>query len=161
MNAPTATTGHTTTGHTQPHTTQRIVLRRVPLRGRIGVYDWEQTEPQPMLLDLEFDLPGTAACTSDALTDTVDYAEVIDQLRALALSRPHRLVEAMAHSMCELLRQRFGLTRLRLGLAKLAPFPGAEVGIVVERHGPPPLTTPMTPAATAHAARADTHWSCA
>ncbi|NDY91780.1 dihydroneopterin aldolase [Ideonella livida] len=141
------------------HTTRRIVLRRVPLRGRIGVYDWEQTEPQPMVLDLEFDLPHTAACTSDELADTVDYAEVIDQLRALALSRPHRLVEAMAHSMCELLRQRFGLERLNLGLFKLAPFPGAEVGIVVERHGPLPASAPTL--AAPGAARPETLWSCA
>jgi dihydroneopterin aldolase len=111
----------------------RIVLRRVAMDARIGVYAWEKAAPQPIVLDLEFELPHGDACFSDDLEDTVDYAAVIEQLRTVALTRPHRLVEAMAHTMCEVLLRDFGLRQVRLTLMKLAPYPGAEVGIVVER----------------------------
>jgi dihydroneopterin aldolase len=111
----------------------RIVLRRIAMDARIGVYAWEKAKPQPIVLDLEIDLPHDDACFSDDLEDTVDYAAVIERLRTLALTRPHRLVEAMAQSMCNVLLHEFGLPRVRLTLMKLAPFPGAEVGIVVER----------------------------
>jgi dihydroneopterin aldolase len=111
----------------------RIVLRRIAMQARIGVYAWEKAAPQPVVLDLELDLPHADACFSDDLEDTVDYAAVVERLRTLALTRPHRLVEAMAQSMCDVLLHEFGLPRVRLALMKLAPFPGAEVGIVVER----------------------------
>lgn len=111
----------------------RIVLRRVAMEARIGVYAWEKAAPQPIVLDLEFDLPHDEACFSDDLEDTVDYAAVIERLRTVALTRPHRLVEAMAQTMCDALLHEFGLRRVRLTLMKLAPYPGAEVGIVVER----------------------------
>jgi dihydroneopterin aldolase len=111
----------------------RIVLRRVAMDARIGVYAWEKAAPQPIVLDLEFDLPHDEACFSDDLDDTVDYAAVIERLRTVALTRPHRLVEAMAQTLCDVLLHEFKLRRVRLTLMKLAPYPGAEVGIVVER----------------------------
>jgi dihydroneopterin aldolase len=111
----------------------RIVLRRLAMDARIGVYAWEKAAPQPVVLDVEFDLPHDDAAFSDDLADTVDYAAVIERLRTLALTRPHRLVEALAQSMAQVLLYEFGVPRVRLTLLKLAPFPGAEVGITVER----------------------------
>jgi hypothetical protein len=39
----------------------------------------------------------------------------------------------MAETMAMTVQQEFGVPWLNLTLSKLAPFPGAEVGIVVER----------------------------
>jgi dihydroneopterin aldolase len=74
----------------------RIVLRRLAMEARIGVYAWEKQAPQPIVVDLEFDLPHDAACFTDDLDDTVDYSAIVERLRTLALTQPHRLVEAMA-----------------------------------------------------------------
>lgn len=114
----------------------RIVLRDLRMNACIGVHAWEMEAPQPVRLDLEFDLPQARACRSDDLADTVDYMAVVACLRSLALSRPHRLVEAMAESMCNALHQRFGLTHIRLSLIKLAAIARSEVGITVEREWP-------------------------
>lgn len=114
----------------------RIVLRRLSLPARIGVYDWEQTAPQPIVIDLSFEPPHNPAAASDALADTVDYAQVVARLRHLALHAPCLLVEAMAERMASSLLQEFGLRWLRLELVKLAPIPGSEVGIVIERQAP-------------------------
>lgn len=111
----------------------RIVLRRVAMEARIGLYAWELESLQPIVLDVEFDLPRTDACQSDDLNDTIDYAAVIDTLKGVAVNQPHKLVEAMAETMCVTLHERFGLRHIRLTLLKLAPVPRAEVGIVVER----------------------------
>ncbi|MDZ5460863.1 dihydroneopterin aldolase [Azohydromonas lata] len=115
----------------------RIVLRRLMMDARIGVYAWEKEAPQPIVVDLEFDLPHGDACFSDDLADTVDYAAIVERLRAVALTQPHRLVEAMAQTMCTVLQTEFDLQYVRLTLMKLAPFPGSEVGIVVERERAP------------------------
>ena len=111
----------------------RIVLRRITMNAHIGVYAWEKEAAQPIVLDIEFDLPVSAACASDELGDTIDYAAVVDLLKHVAIHQPRRLVEAMAETMCQALHDRFGLQHIRLTLLKLAPFPGSEVGIVVER----------------------------
>ena len=118
--------------HVQP-TRSSLFVRRLRMEARIGVYDWEKAEPQPLLIDLEFDLASMLACHTDRLGDTVDYAEVVARLRELAVARHFELVEALAEAMALLLQREFGVPWLRLTLTKLAPFPGAEVGIVLER----------------------------
>jgi dihydroneopterin aldolase len=127
---------HEATG-TRLRTDPRIVIRRLALTARIGVHDWEQVAPQPLVLDLEYGLPGTEAQHSDELKDTIDYAAVVARLRGIALERPHRLVEAMACTMADCLLADFGMPWLVLRLSKLAPFPGAEVGVVIEREARP------------------------
>ena len=111
----------------------RIFVRRLQLAARIGVHDWEKLDLQPVIIDLEFALPSERACHSDKLDDAVDYAEVVAALKHLATVRHYELVEAMAETMAGAIQRDFGVPWLLLRLSKLAPFPGAEVGIVVER----------------------------
>jgi 7,8-dihydroneopterin aldolase/epimerase/oxygenase len=111
----------------------RIFIRRLQFDACIGVYEWEKLSQQPVVLDLEFGLLSDAACHSDRLADTVDYARVVERLRTLATSSHYELVESLAETMALALQEEFGVPWLTLSLSKLAPFPGAEVGIVIER----------------------------
>lgn len=111
----------------------RIFIRQLRLDARIGVLDWEKATPQPIVVDLEFALPSPLACITDRLEHTVDYACIVERLRALALERPCQLVEAMAEGMAQMLQREFGVPWLALTLTKLAPFPGVAVGITIER----------------------------
>jgi 7,8-dihydroneopterin aldolase/epimerase/oxygenase len=119
-----------------PQTTpqrSRIFVQGLRIDARIGAYDWEKATPQPLQIDLEFGLVSQLACHTDRLGDAVDYAEVIGRLKELANARHFELVEAMGEAMAMVLQSEFGVPWLVLRLSKLAPFPGAEVGIVVER----------------------------
>jgi len=111
----------------------RIFVQGLRIDARIGVHDWEKATPQPVQIDLEFGLVSQLACHTDRLGDAVDYAEVVERLKELANARHFELVEAMGEAMAMVLQNEFGVPWLMLRLAKLAPFPGAEVGIVVER----------------------------
>lgn len=121
----------------------RIIVRQLALAARIGLHDWEKAEPQPVVVDLELDAATQAACTSDRLDDTVDYAAVIDRIRLVAM-RPHALVEAMAHGMCAAVLEDPQVLGVRLTLTKLAPFPGAQVGVVLQRRQAVRPCTQMT-----------------
>lgn len=110
-----------------------IFVRGLKLDGRIGTYAQERMAPQPIVVDIECVLPGDTACHSDRIEDTVDYAAVADRLRAVAMERHYELVEAMAHTMAETIRCEFGVPRLRLTVVKIAPMPGVEVGVTIER----------------------------
>ena len=132
--------GHAPRGEVLAHPSPQPVrsslfVRRLRMDARIGVYDWEKAAPQPLLIDLEFDLASLLACHTDRLGDTVDYAEVVARLRELAVERHYDLVEALAEAMALAVQGEFGVPWLRLTLTKLAPIPGAEVGIVLGRGG--------------------------
>lgn len=129
--------GHAPRGDVVAHPVSQPVrsnlfVRRLPMEACIGVYDWEKAAPQPMLLDLEFGISSVLACRTDRLGDTVDYAEVVARLRDLAMERHFELVETLADAMARLVQREFAVPWLRLTLTKLAPFPGAEVGVVLE-----------------------------
>jgi dihydroneopterin aldolase len=111
----------------------RIFVSRLQLAARIGVHEWEKLDLQPIIVDLEFGLPSEVACHTDNIDDAVDYSEVVATLKHLATVRHYELVEAMAETMAAAIQREFGVPWLLLRLSKLAPFPGAEVGIVVER----------------------------
>lgn len=114
-------------------TRSSIFIRRLQFDARIGVYDWEKAALQPVVIDLEFGLASELACHTDRLGDAIDYSAVVERLRQLATAKHYELVEAMAETMAMAVQQEFGVPWLNLTLSKLAPFPGAEVGIVVER----------------------------
>jgi dihydroneopterin aldolase len=111
----------------------RVFVRKLQLAARIGVHDWEKLDLQPVVIDLEFAMPSERSCHSDRLEDAVDYAAVVAMLKRLATQRHYELVEAMAETLSQALQRDFGVPWLRLRLSKLAPFPGAEVGVEVER----------------------------
>jgi dihydroneopterin aldolase len=111
----------------------RIFVQRLEIEARIGVYDWEKESLQPLLIDLEFGLASHLACRTDRLGDAIDYAEVVACLKGMATARHYELVEAMGEAMAMVLQSEFRMPWLVLRLSKLAPFPGAEVGIVIER----------------------------
>ena len=110
-----------------------LFVRHLEIDARIGVYHHEKDRIQRILLDIEFGMNSELACHTDRLSDAIDYSKVVERVRDIALERHYELVEALAESMALLLRRDFGLPWIRLSLAKLEPFPGAQVGIVIER----------------------------
>lgn len=113
----------------------RIFVRRLCLDAWIGFYEWEKSEPQPIMLDLECALPSSLACITDCIEHTVDYGALVERLRGFALEKPRDLVESLAEGMATVIQAEFGVPWLQLTLTKLAPLPGAEVGITIERGG--------------------------
>jgi dihydroneopterin aldolase len=111
----------------------RIFIHHLQLAARIGIHDWEKIDLQPVVIDLEFALPTELPCYTDDIGDAVNYADVVETLKRLATARHYELVETMAETMAQAIQRDFGVPWLRLRLSKLAPFPGAEVGIVLER----------------------------
>jgi len=114
-------------------TRSRLFLRRLEIDATIGVYDQEKNRVQRVIVDLEFGLNSELACHSDRLDDAVDYARVVARLRKVATQRHYDLVESLAETMARMLQTEFRVPWLELAVAKVEPFPGAEVGIVIER----------------------------
>jgi dihydroneopterin aldolase len=112
----------------------KIFIQDLRLETRIGVYEWEQHLPQPLLVNVEFSLPSSQPFASDRFADVVDYSQVVARLKSLAANHPHKLVERFAEAIADILRGEFGAPWARVSVAKLAPIAGVkQIGVAIER----------------------------
>ena len=100
----------------------------------IGVYDWERSIRQTVVLDLEMAWDNRRAAASDQVVDALDYAAVSQRLLAFIEDSEFQLIETLAEQVAEIVMGDFNVPWLRLRLAK----PGAvsrarDVGVLIER----------------------------
>ncbi len=99
-----------------------IELRGLRVLARIGVTDAELEVERPLLIDVDLIPRDVTATETDAIADTVDYAEVAALVERIATAAPHRTLE-----------------RLAAGIAAEIVAGGdcAEVGVRVAKPEPP------------------------
>jgi len=115
-----------------------IFIHQLRVDAIIGVYDFEKTQPQPLYLDFELQVDLQAAGKSDALKDTVDYAEVSQQVIQHLQHSQYELLETLAENLCQLLFQQFSaIQAIQLILSKPQAVAEARtVGIRIFRQRP-------------------------
>ena len=111
-----------------------IFIRELRIETRIGIYPREREAAQMIELDIEIGLRGEHAAHSDRIEDTIDYAEVVADIRRLFAERHFDLLEHAAESIAQRVIGDFGAPWLRISISKLAPLPGVrKLGITLER----------------------------
>jgi dihydroneopterin aldolase len=105
----------------------------------IGIYPREQAVPQTLEISLEIGASTARSGESDDLRDTIDYAAVVERLRAELEERRFRLLEGLAEYVAGVLLDDFGAVWARVSIAKLGAVRGARrAGVVIERGRPTP-----------------------
>ena len=111
-----------------------IFLREIRLDARIGVYKREKAITQAVELDLELALPGDRVFKSGKVSDTIDYAAVIQRIRAALVERHYSLVENLAEQVAQIILKEFHAPWVRVSIAKIGAQQNARrVGVVIER----------------------------
>ena len=111
-----------------------IFLREVRLDARIGIYKREKTITQTVELDLEIALPDDRVFESGKVADTIDYAVVIERVRAVLVEQHYGLVENLAEHVAQILIGEFHAPWVRVSIAKIGAQPNARrVGVAIER----------------------------
>lgn len=111
-----------------------VFIRGLQIETVIGIYDWERRVRQPVVIDLELGADLRRAAASEAIEDALDYHAISVRLQQFVGEGQFRLVEALAEQCATLLQKEFGVTWLRLRLAKPTAIAAAvEVGVVIER----------------------------
>jgi dihydroneopterin aldolase len=116
----------------------RVFIRGLRVDTVIGVYGWERSVRQTLVLDLELaaDIAGPAA--TDDVGRALDYDAVCQRLRRYGQESQWQLVETFAEGVAKLLREEFGVPWLHLRLAKPGAVAGADaVGVIIERGARP------------------------
>lgn len=122
----------------QPVATGRIVMTKIFVTGlkidaQIGVYSHEKGKAQPLVVDVELDVPTAGA---ERLSETVNYEMVGEAARAIAAEGHIGLVEAFAERLARACLADHRVTRARvrvekpLALAPHAAAAGVEITVV-------------------------------
>jgi dihydroneopterin aldolase len=77
--------------------TDELTVSGIRCWGHHGVFDHERRDGQPFVIDLTLGLDTAPAAASDDLHDTVDYGNLVAQVKASVESDPVDLVETLAH----------------------------------------------------------------
>ena len=111
-----------------------IFIESLRVETQIGIYPREKASRQTVEMDLRIGVSTASAGASDNIRDTIDYAVVVDRLRADLATLHFNLLEALAEHVATLLLEEFGAHWVQVRIAKLGMMRGvSRVGIVIER----------------------------
>lgn len=111
-----------------------IFIRELRVATVIGIYDWERRIRQTVVIDVELGADIRRAAHTDRIEDTLSYKEVAKRVIEFVGASEFLLLEALAESVIELIRNEFTAPWVRLRVAKPGAVTGAhDVGVVIER----------------------------
>ena len=116
-----------------------IFLNGIEVKGKHGCTEFERQHAQLFVVDVELYLDLSRASKTDDLGDTINYVQILTDIKKIVGGTPRNLIETVAQDICEiLLRKYFLLDGLKITLHKPEPpveekFAGAAVSIVRHR----------------------------
>jgi dihydroneopterin aldolase len=111
-----------------------IEVTGLSLYTRHGVSAAERELGQRLLFDVAFELDDCDATVTDRIEDTVNYAEVCEQVALAAQERQYRTLERLCTAVANRLIERFGAESVRVKATKPEPpipLPVEEVSVEV------------------------------
>ncbi len=91
-----------------PQSPDLIHLEDIEVHCRIGAEDAERAHPQRLLVRVILEASLDRAAASDRLSDTIDYARLVEDLRSFVQGRTWILLERLVHELCQRILLGFG-----------------------------------------------------
>jgi dihydroneopterin aldolase len=111
----------------------RITLEHIVAHGCHGANPGERDRPQPFDIDLSFDLDLSRAASSDALEDTINYADIYERIVDVVERKSYTLLERLAGDMLDVLLNDARVRRAEVKIAKPQLLDGATPSITLIR----------------------------
>jgi dihydroneopterin aldolase len=111
-----------------------IEVSGLSLYTRHGVTAAERELGQRLVFDVSFELAGCDATVTDRVEDTVDYADVCEQVALAAQERSYRTLERLCAAVADRLADRYAAESVRVRASKPEPpiaLPVEEVAVEV------------------------------
>lgn len=111
-----------------------IFLGGLEIETIIGIYDWERTTKQTVVLDIEMAYDITKAAETDDIEFTLDYKQVSKRIISFVETSQFLLVEKLIIEIANILLNEFAVPWVKITLNKKGAIRGAsDVGIIIER----------------------------
>ena len=104
-----------------------------------GVEEAERSVGQRLLFDLSFDVGECDATVTDRVEDTVDYADVCEQVAFAAQERSYKTLERLCSAVADRMIARYGAESVTVRATKPEPpipLPVEEVSVEIWKEGP-------------------------
>lgn len=112
----------------------RIFITNLQIDTVIGIYDWERTRRQRVVLDLEMSADVARAAGAEDVGSTLNYKTLSDELVSFVENSEFQLIETLAESVTRIVREDFGVRWVKLTLHKPDALGGdTDVGVIIER----------------------------
>jgi dihydroneopterin aldolase len=116
-----------------------VEVRGLSLYTHHGVDAAEREVGQRLLFDLSFELFDCDATVTDRVEDTVDYADVCNQVALAAQERSYATLERLCSAVADRMIERYAAESVRVRATKPEPpiaLPVEEVSVEVWKEGP-------------------------
>lgn len=118
----------------------KILIKNLRVTGIIGIYDYERTTPQEMLINATLFTDIRLAAATDEIVDCVDYERAANQIKAHAETSKRMTVEALAEDLARLCLGIPGVQGVRIRVEKTEAIEFVDaVGVEIERGRTGPL----------------------
>lgn len=100
----------------------------------IGVYEWEKSIKQKIILDIEIITDISKASREDDINSTIDYKLISDEIINYLGSTSFDLVETLATNVVDLIFKQSSASRIKLKVTKPKAIAAAvSVGVCIDR----------------------------
>lgn len=106
-----------------------LYIRGLLAQCRIGVFEWEQANPQALWIDLELEIDAAKAARRDDVAEAIDYGTIVTRVKGLVQERPYHLLETMAEKIAVFILAQFATSKVLVRVTKRA-LPGIESAAV-------------------------------
>ncbi|MGL5358823.1 MAG: dihydroneopterin aldolase [Shewanella sp.] len=112
----------------------KVLIRQLRVDTVIGVYDWEKTIQQCLMLDLDMAWDNKAAAASDDYAYALCYETVSKRVTQLITEQPIELIETVAERVAQCVLTEFNVTWVKVVVMKPGAVASASgVGVEIER----------------------------
>ena len=102
-----------------------LLIKDLAASCRIGVFEWEQEQSQPIWIDLEVAIDAARAAAKDDLREAVDYGRLVTIVKQHAEHHRFRLLETLAEGIAQLVLKEFKTPQVLVRVKKRA-LPGVD-----------------------------------
>ena len=111
-----------------------IFLGGLEIETIIGIYDWERTQKQTVVLDIQMAFDISKAAETDDIKHALDYKSVSKRIISFVEASEFFLVEKLIEEIAKLIQNEFHVPWVKIVLNKKGAIRGAsDVGIIIER----------------------------
>ena len=128
--------GESYEGDEAPEPAVTVEVTGLSLYTRHGISEAERELGQRLVLDVTIELADCDAVLTDRVEDTVDYADLCEQVALAAQERSYRTLERLCAAIADRLSDRYAAESVRVKAAKPEPpipLPVEEVSVEVWR----------------------------